>query len=103
MGVHKIGNTLINLASNCATQSSNLGMDTCFTGDTLDFEHRSRECSSPFVLPERIYTQALNALSDASEKPLICLVVISPLILTKLGMDMLFSAGSRRYSFFHVS
>ena len=37
MGIHKIGNTfLINLASNCAPQSSSLGMDNCFTGDTLD-------------------------------------------------------------------
>jgi len=69
MGIHKIGNTiLISLASNCAPQSSSLGMDTCFTGDTLDFEHKSCERSLPFALPERIYTQAPNALS-ASEKP----------------------------------
>ena len=69
MGIHKIGNTLINLASNCAPQSSSLGMDTCFTGDTLDFEHRSCESSLPFALPERTYTQAPYALSDATEKP----------------------------------
>ena len=70
MGIHKIGNTfLISLASNYAPQNSSLGMDTCFTGDTLDFEHRSHEYSSPFALPECIYTQAPNALSDASEKP----------------------------------
>jgi hypothetical protein len=31
------------------------------------------------------------------------MVVILPLILISLGIDMLFSAGSCRYSFFHVS
>jgi len=70
MGIHKRGNTfLISMASNCAPQSSSLRMDTCFTGDTLEFEHRSCESSLPFELPERIYTEAPNALSDASEKP----------------------------------
>jgi len=68
MGIHKIGNTfLISLASNCAPQSSSLGMDTSFTGDTLDFEQRSCEGSWPFALSERTYTQAPNSLSDVSE------------------------------------
>jgi hypothetical protein len=70
MGIHKIGNTfLINLASNCAPQSSSLGMDICFTGDILDFQYRSCEYMLSLALPERIYTQAPNALSDASQKP----------------------------------
>jgi len=68
-GVHKIGNTfLISLASNCAPQSSSLGLDNFFTRDILDIEYRSCERSLPFTLPERVYTQAPNVLSDASEK-----------------------------------
>jgi len=65
-----MGNTfIINQASNRAPQSSSLGMDTCFTGDTLDFEQRSCECKLPVALPEQTYTQAPDALSNASQKP----------------------------------
>lgn len=59
MGIHKIGNTfLINLASNCAPQSSSLGMDICFTGDTLDIEHTSCESKLLLALPKQTHTSS---------------------------------------------
>lgn len=60
-------------ASNCANRTaphnSNRGTLIVFTGATRDFAHNRRVTHDPWAVPERRYTAAPYARSEASAKP----------------------------------